>query len=88
MPDDAAAEAAAVAIEQLVAEFNLPSSLPEVGVGPEHFSALTDAVLSDLVVAGSPRPITTPEQVTSILTAASSGSPLAATAAARNRSRA
>jgi alcohol dehydrogenase class IV len=86
MPDEAAAEAAAVAIEQLVAEFNLPSSLPEVGVGPEHFPALTDAVLSDLVVAGSPRPITAPEQVTSILTAASTGSSLAATAAVRNRS--
>jgi alcohol dehydrogenase len=76
MAAEAAAEAAAVAVEQLVAEFGLPSRLPEVGVRPEHFPALTDAVLSDLVVTGSPRPITTPEQVTSILTAASSGSPL------------
>lgn len=66
----AAAEAAAVALEQLVAEFGLPSRLEDVGVGPEQFPALADAVLTDLVVAGSPTPITTPGQVTDILAAA------------------
>jgi alcohol dehydrogenase len=66
---EAAAEAAAVAVEQLVAEFGLPSRLPDVGVGVEDFPALADAVLGDLVVAGSPRPITTPSQVTEILAA-------------------
>jgi alcohol dehydrogenase class IV len=66
---EAAAEAAAVAVEQLVAEFGLPSTLPEVGVGADDFAALADAVLGDLVVEGSPRPITTPEQVTEILAA-------------------
>jgi alcohol dehydrogenase class IV len=66
----AAAEAAAVAVEQLVAEFGLPSRLEDIGIGAEHLPALADAVLSDLVVAGSPAPIRTPGQVADILAAA------------------
>lgn len=67
----AAAESAAVAVEQLVAEFSLPRRLEDVGIGAGHFPALADAVLSDLVISGSPTPITTPGQVASILAAAS-----------------
>lgn len=67
----AAAESAAVAVERLVAEFGLPRRLEDVGVGAEHFPALADAVLSDLVISGSPAPITTPGQVAGILAAAS-----------------
>lgn len=67
----AAAEAAAAAVENLVAEFRLPSRLEDVGVGVKHFPALASAVLSDLVVAGSPKPITKPGDVTDVLAMAS-----------------
>jgi len=52
-----AAERAAAAVAQLVLDLRLPSSLHEIGVTPAHFDGLADAVLQDLVVAGSPRPV-------------------------------
>ncbi|HET7397386.1 MAG TPA: iron-containing alcohol dehydrogenase [Intrasporangium sp.] len=65
-----AAEAAAAAVEQLVRDLGLPSRLHEVGVTSADFPELADAVLADLVVAGSPRPVTK-EQVVEILGSAS-----------------
>lgn len=53
----AAAERAAQEVELLVAELGLPSSLGAIGVRPEHYPGLADAVMQDLVVAGSPRPV-------------------------------
>lgn len=70
MPDDKAAEAAAGAVEALVADLGLPSRLRDIGVAESHFPALADAVLMDIVVAGSPRPIESPAQVMEILAAA------------------
>jgi len=52
-----AAEAAARSVEQLVLDLALPSSLRQIGVTPDDFPGLADAVLQDLVVAGSPRPV-------------------------------
>ena len=63
------AEAAADAVEQLVSELGLPSRLHQVGVSREDFSSLAQAVLGDLVVAGSPRPANH-AQVVEILEAA------------------
>jgi alcohol dehydrogenase len=59
-------EAAARAVERLVTDLGLPSRLHEVGVQRADFPSLADAVLGDLVVAGSPRPVTH-EQVVDIL---------------------
>lgn len=70
MSDDQAAEAAADAVADLVTELGLPSRLRDIGVAEEHFATLADAVLADLVVAGSPRPIDSPDQITEILAAA------------------
>ena len=63
------AEAAAGAVEQLVSELGLPSRLHQVGVSPDDFPSLAQAVLGDLVVAGSPRPVNH-AQVVEILEAA------------------
>jgi alcohol dehydrogenase class IV len=57
LSEDDASEAAAVAVEQLVSDLGLPNRLGEVGVFESDFPALADAVLGDLVVAGSPRPV-------------------------------
>jgi len=62
----AAAEEAARAVERLVNDLRLPSSLGEIGVTPADFPGLADAVRQDLVVAGSPRPVQH-EDVVSIL---------------------
>jgi alcohol dehydrogenase len=50
-----AAEAAARTIEALVVDLRLPSRLGELGVAREHYAGLAEAVLQDLVLAGSPR---------------------------------
>ncbi len=52
-----AAEQAACAVERLVVELELPASLEDIGVSSESFPGLADAVMQDLVVAGSPRPV-------------------------------
>lgn len=52
-----AAEAAAAAVEELVRDLRLPTSLTDLGVRPAQFDVLADAVMQDLVVAGSPRPV-------------------------------
>ncbi len=62
-------EAAARAVERLVSDLGLPSRLHEVGVARADFSSLATAVLGDLVVAGSPRPVTH-SQVVEILESA------------------
>lgn len=62
-------EAAARAVERLVTDLGLPSRLHEVGVQRSDFPSLAHAVLGDLVVAGSPRPVTH-EQVVDILESA------------------
>lgn len=66
----AAAEAAAAAVEQLVADLGLPSRLSEVGVGSDRFDEIAEGVLGDLVVAGSPIRIESADQVVAILEAA------------------
>lgn len=53
-----AAEQAAQEVERLVADLALPTSLSDIGVEPQHFAGLADVVMEDLVVAGSPRPVT------------------------------
>lgn len=70
MSDREAAEEAATAVEQLVADLGQPARLSEVGVGRDQFDEIADGVLHDLVVAGSPVPIESPSQVVSILEAA------------------
>lgn len=62
-----AAEAAARAVEALVAELGLPSRLSQVGVERSAFPGLAAAVMQDLVLAGSPRPVTDPAQVIELL---------------------
>ena len=62
-----AAEAAAAAVERLVADLDLPSSLSQVGVTPAAFPDIASGVLEDLVVAGSPVPITEARQIIEIL---------------------
>lgn len=52
-----AAEEAAKAVERLVLDLGLPSSLAGIGVTQADFPGLADAVMQDLVVAGSPRPV-------------------------------
>ncbi len=70
MTDGEAAEAAARAVEALVAELGQPSRLSDVGVGRETFAEIAEGVLQDLVVAGSPIPIGSAAQIESILEAA------------------
>ena len=70
MSDAAAAEAAARAVEALVAELGQPARLSQVGVGSELFDEIAEGVLQDLVVAGSPIPIGSAAQILSILEAA------------------
>ncbi len=64
------AEAAAVAIEDLVDDLDLPRSLRDVGVGPESYDDIAQGVMQDLVVTGSPRPIQGPEDIVAVLQAA------------------
>jgi len=71
LSSEAASESAARRIEELVAELGLPSRLSQVGVPVDAFNDIAEGVLQDLVVAGSPIPITSPEQVVDILRAAS-----------------
>jgi alcohol dehydrogenase len=66
----AAAEASAVAVEALVERLGLPSRLSQVGVPAAAFDDIAEGVLQDLVVAGSPVPITDARQVVDILRAA------------------
>ena len=68
--DAVAAEAAARAVEELVAELGQPARLSEVGVGSGQFEEIAEGVLQDLVVAGSPIRIESAAQVVSILEAA------------------
>ena len=63
-------EAAARAVERLVTDLGLPSRLHEVGVQRAAFPSLAHAVLGDLVVAGSPRPVTHDQVVNILETAA------------------
>lgn len=70
LSDAAASEAAAQRVESLVAELGLPGRLSQVGVPPSAFDDIAAGVLQDLVVAGSPIPITGRDQVISILRAA------------------
>lgn len=63
-------EAAARAVEQLVSDLGLPSRLRDVGVQTGDFAGLASAVLGDLVVAGSPRPVTHAQVVDILETAA------------------
>ncbi len=70
MSDAAAAEAAARAVESLVAELGQPTRLSQVGVGSGQFEEIAEGVLQDLVVAGSPIRIESATQVVSILEAA------------------
>ena len=69
LADREAAEAAAVAVEQLVADLGLPGRLRDVGVGRDLFNEIAAGVLQDLVVAGSPIHIESAAQVVSILEA-------------------
>lgn len=62
-----AAEAAATAVEGLVADLGLPSRLSQVGVERSAFPGLAAAVMQDLVLAGSPRPVTDPAQIIELL---------------------
>lgn len=62
-----AAEAAAAAVEALVAELDLPGRLSQVDIDDSSFPELAAAVMEDLVVAGSPIPITNPAQIIGIL---------------------
>ncbi|WP_166790527.1 iron-containing alcohol dehydrogenase [Cryobacterium tagatosivorans] len=57
LTDAAAAGAAATAVEALVKDLGLPAHLGELGITPGDYPGLADAVMQDLVVAGSPRPV-------------------------------
>lgn len=57
MSHEQAAEFAAAEVERLTADLELPLNLRALKVRQEDFGALADAVMQDLVVAGSPRPV-------------------------------
>lgn len=59
-----AAAAAAAEVESLVRDLGLPTDLRALGVSREEFASLAEAVMQDLVVAGSPRPVTAGDVVT------------------------
>ena len=62
-PDTAACEL----IKELVSDLNMPTRLRDVGVGREHFAAITAAAMQSMMVKTNPRPITSPEQILQIL---------------------
>jgi alcohol dehydrogenase len=57
LSDAEAAETAARAVEHLVTDLGLPRRPSDLGVEPAHFEGLADRVMEDLVLAGSPRPV-------------------------------
>jgi alcohol dehydrogenase len=59
-----AAEEAARAVERLVRDLGLPRSLEDIAVPRGDYSLIADAVMQDLVVAGSPRPVAHSDVVT------------------------
>jgi maleylacetate reductase len=62
-PGDTAADA----IGGLVRSLGLPSSLAEVGVGPDQFRAIAEHTMHDRGVRSNPRPIRGPEDLMEIL---------------------
>jgi alcohol dehydrogenase class IV len=70
MSETEAAEAAATAVEALVDDLGLPRRLRDVGVGQDRFEEIAQGVLQDPVLAGSPIPIESPDQIIGILQAA------------------
>ncbi|MFZ5853026.1 MAG: iron-containing alcohol dehydrogenase [Chloroflexota bacterium] len=67
---EAAAAAAATAVEELVRDLGQPGRLSDVGVSRDRFGEIAEGVLQDLVVAGSPIPIESTAQIMTILEAA------------------
>lgn len=65
-----AADAAAAAVEALVDDLGLPRRLRDVGVGEDRFAEIAEGVLQDPVLAGSPVPIESADQIIDILRAA------------------
>lgn len=70
LSEAAAAEAAAAGVEALVADLGQPGRLSQVGVFRDRFLDIAEGVLQDLVVAGSPIPIQSTDQIIGILEAA------------------
>jgi alcohol dehydrogenase len=70
MSTEAAAAAAATAVEELVRDLGQPGHLSDVGVSRDRFGEIAEGVLQDLVVAGSPIPIESTTQIVTILEAA------------------
>lgn len=58
---------AADAVAALVAALGQPKTLREVGVSREHYEAIANGAMQNMMVRSNPRPITDPAQVVEIL---------------------
>lgn len=67
MSADEARAAGRDAVRQLVLDLDQPSTLSEVGVGPEHFEQLAADALDDMIVSTNPRPVTSTADVVEVL---------------------
>jgi alcohol dehydrogenase class IV len=62
-----AARAAAPAVLNFIRSLGLPTTLKEVGVGPEDLQGIADDAMLDLVVSTNPRSVESTDQVVEIL---------------------
>jgi len=60
-------EDAADALESLIKELGMPSTLAEVNIKPEHFDKIAEASLAVPWLAVNPRPITKADQARELL---------------------
>jgi alcohol dehydrogenase class IV len=70
MPDEAAVDVVARAIEQLVASVGLPTRYRDVGVPEADLPAIAEGALSDGAIVYNPKPVTEASDVLGVLRAA------------------
>jgi alcohol dehydrogenase class IV len=62
-PDEEAADAVA----ELISALGMPRTLREVGVAREHYDAIANGAMQNMMVRSNPRAIDTPARVKEIL---------------------